>query len=205
MSGILRIPILKNIMISFMRRKQGKFISMDKSAVLMDGFRLDIRNPLVDKKFISIGKDSMINGVFTFETKEGTIQIGDKVFIGGGHFICRSEIVLGNNIFIAWGGCFYDHDSHSLDYRERRKDLERQIQDYRAGHAFIQSKDWSVVNTKPIIVKDDAWIGMNCLILKGVTIGEGAIVAAGSVVTKDVPPWTVVGGNPARVIKEVRR
>lgn len=53
----------------------------------------------------------------------------------------------------------------------------------------------------PVIIKDNAWIGMSAIILKGVTVGEGAIVAAGSVVTKDVPPHTIVAGVPARVIK----
>lgn len=51
-------------------------------------------------------------------------------------------------------------------------------------------------------IKDNAWIGMSAIILKGVTVGEGAIVAAGSVVTKDVPPHTIVAGVPARVIKK---
>ncbi|MBK8021791.1 MAG: hypothetical protein IPK19_10285 [Chloroflexi bacterium] len=54
----------------------------------------------------------------------------------------------------------------------------------------------------PIRICDKAWIGFNAVILKGVTIGEGAIVGAGSVVTKDVPAWTVVAGNPARIIRE---
>ncbi|MGL5356554.1 MAG: CatB-related O-acetyltransferase [Cetobacterium sp.] len=53
----------------------------------------------------------------------------------------------------------------------------------------------------PIVVKDDVWIGTDALVLSGVTIGQGAIVAAGSVVTKDVPPYSIVGGNPAKVIK----
>ena len=53
----------------------------------------------------------------------------------------------------------------------------------------------------PIVIGDDAWIGYDCTILSGVTIGQGAVVAAGSVVTKDVPPYAVVGGTPARVIK----
>lgn len=52
-----------------------------------------------------------------------------------------------------------------------------------------------------IIIKDDVWIGVNSIILSGITIGQGAILAAGSVVTKDVPPYAIVGGNPARVIK----
>ena len=53
------------------------------------------------------------------------------------------------------------------------------------------------------MLTDDAWIGMNVLILKGVTIGQGAIVGAGSVVTRDVPEWTVVAGNPAKVVKRL--
>ena len=53
----------------------------------------------------------------------------------------------------------------------------------------------------PIIVKDDVWIGDRAFILSGVTIGQGAIVAAGSVVVKDIPPYSIVGGNPAKIIK----
>lgn len=53
----------------------------------------------------------------------------------------------------------------------------------------------------PIIVKDDVWIGFGSLVLSGVTIGQGAVIAAGSVVTKDVPPYAIVGGNPAHVIR----
>ncbi len=52
-----------------------------------------------------------------------------------------------------------------------------------------------------ILIKNDVWIGTNCTILDGITIGNGAVIAAGSVVTKDVPPYAIVGGNPAKVIK----
>ncbi|MDP5158573.1 MAG: hypothetical protein NWQ07_08360 [Flaviramulus sp.] len=64
-------------------------------------------------------------------------------------------------------------------------------------------KDWSNVKSSPIVVKNKVWIGFNSIILKGVIIGEGAIVGAGSVVTIDVPDWTVVAGNPAKVIREI--
>lgn len=60
------------------------------------------------------------------------------------------------------------------------------------------------VRTAPITIKDYAWISYNVCILKGVTIGEGAIVGAGSVVTKDVPDWTVVAGNPAKIIRYIK-
>ncbi|MCC6483663.1 MAG: hypothetical protein IT209_02355 [Armatimonadetes bacterium] len=64
-------------------------------------------------------------------------------------------------------------------------------------------KDWSHVKMAPVRICDKAWIGARAIILKGVTIGEGAVIGAGSVVTKDVPAWCVAAGNPARVIRQV--
>jgi galactoside O-acetyltransferase len=68
---------------------------------------------------------------------------------------------------------------------------------------MVANKDWSKVATAPIRICDSAWLGFDVVVLKGVTIGEGAIVGARSVVTKDVPPWTIAAGNPARVVKEI--
>jgi len=99
---------------------------------------------------------------------------------------------------------FYDHDSHSLDYTLRQDDIKQQVYDFRNHKGnFIKNKNWSAVSTKPIKICKNVWIGMNAVILKGVTIGEGAIVGACSVVTKDVPPFTIVAGNPAREIKQL--
>ncbi len=66
-------------------------------------------------------------------------------------------------------------------------------------------KRWDVVEMAPIVIADKVWLGMNVTVLKGVTIGEGSVVAAGSIVTKNVPPWTLVAGNPARIIRELPR
>ena len=63
--------------------------------------------------------------------------------------------------------------------------------------------DWSKVESRPVVIEDDVWIGFKSSILKGVTIGRGAVVAAGSMVTKDIPPYTLVAGNPAVVIKHL--
>lgn len=157
-----------------------------------------------NRKYLSIGSDSIVAGNFIFESEQGKITIGNHSYIGGGAYISRSSITIGNNVTIAWGGTVYDHDSHSLDFMERRKDIDNELNDIRNGRNFIQNKDWKNVNSRPIVIKDDAWIGMNVIILKGVTIGEGAIVGAGSVVTKDVPAWTVVAGNPAKVVKHLK-
>jgi acetyltransferase-like isoleucine patch superfamily enzyme len=59
------------------------------------------------------------------------------------------------------------------------------------------------VETRPVKICDKSWLGLNVIVLKGVEVGVGAIVAAGTVVTKSVPPWTIVAGNPARVIREI--
>ena len=93
---------------------------------------------------------------------------------------------------LSWGCTVTDHDSHSLNYDERAAD----VVEYLAGR-----KDWTNVPIAPVSIGDKVWMGFNCSVLKGVTIGEGAVVAANSNVTKDVPPWTLVAGNPARIIR----
>ncbi len=130
--------------------------------------------------------------------------MGNRVFVGASTILCRSKIEFGNNIFVAWGTTICDHDSHSQDFEDRQRDITQQLEDYRKGESFIKNKNWGVVRSAPIKICDNVWIGMNATILKGVVIGEGAIVGAGSVVTKDVDAWTMVAGNPARLIKSLR-
>lgn len=179
------------------------FFDVADNSVLTRDFFMRLDNPAPSRKYLEIGSDCIISGNYIFESSEGYIEIGNHTYIGGSTFISRSRISIGSNVTIAWGCTVYDHDSHSLDYKLRRKDIDDELRDIRNGVNFIQNKDWGCVNSKPIRICDDAWIGMNCIILKGVTIGEGAIVGAGSVVTKDVPAWTLVAGNPARVIKSL--
>lgn len=173
------------------------------NAYFLDMFRLICSNPLPGKIYLEVGKDAMLGCVLSFESEAGKVIIGERTFIGNTQIICRSKVEIGDNVFIAWGGYIYDHNSHSVDYKERVNDINQQLKDYKGGKNLILNKNWDVVDSKPIKICSHAWIGMNCIILKGVTIGEGAIVGAGSVVTKDVPAWTVVGGNPAKVVKEL--
>jgi acetyltransferase-like isoleucine patch superfamily enzyme len=90
-----------------------------------------------------------------------------------------------------------DSDSHEIDHLERAKGFSDLIQN---GHARVKGS----IKTAPIVIGDYAWISYNASILKGVTIGKGAIVAAGSVVTKDVADFTVVAGNPAVFVKAIK-
>ena len=171
-------------------------------SILQGNFDITVINPQA-RKYVKIGDDNVLDCRIFFESGQGEVVIGNRVFIGGSTIMCRTKIEFGNNIFVAWGSYFYDHDSHSLDYKLRQDDISQQLTDIRNGEFFITHKNWDVVNTASIKICDNAWIGMNALILKGVTIGEGAIVGAGSVVTKDVEPWTIVAGNPAKFIKRV--
>lgn len=194
------LELLQKKRVKAKHKKLSTYIKIGNSH-LFPAFAINFNDPQSDKIYLEVGNDTILNCKITFESKEGRVVVGDNSFIGGSNLICRNKIVIENNVFIAWGSCVYDHNSHSLDFRDREKDIIQQLRDYRLGQNFIANKNWSVVDSKPILIKSNAWIGMNCIILKGVTIGEGAIVGAGSVVTKDVPEWTVVGGNPARIIK----
>jgi galactoside O-acetyltransferase len=173
------------------------------NSILLPNFRMWINKPEPNKKYVYIGNDTMLDCTILFESGVGSVKIGDNVYIGDSTIICRSQVEFEDNIFVAWGTYFYDHDSHSLDFRDRQKDLRQQVNDYRDSKDFIANKNWEVVNSKPIKICENAWIGMNVIILKGVTVGRGAIVAAGSIVTKDIEPWTMVGGNPAKFIKKI--
>lgn len=176
------------------------YVELSKDSFYGDRFYLDLRNPVLGKKYVTVGSHCVLDGNYVFETQSGQISIGDRVHIGDSMFISREKIIIDDDVTIAWDCLFYDHNSHSTMWSERMNDTEQEYQDILARLNPITNKNWSVVKSAPIHICSKAWIGVGCKILKGVTIGEGAIVAAGSVVTKDVEPWTVVGGNPARKI-----
>jgi len=116
--------------------------------------------------------------------EEPVLRIGDNTTINCGTYISvESMVTIGNNCIIAEQTKIFDNNSHGIDYRHRK----------------MTKKDIS-----PVIIEDDVWIGMNSIILKGVTLGRGSVVAAGSVVTKNVPPMNLVAGNPARIIKKIK-
>jgi acetyltransferase-like isoleucine patch superfamily enzyme len=179
-------------------------IIVSNSSILLNTctFRFDGKDK---KNIVKIGENTMLGCSIVFESDEGQVNIGNNTFINGEtSLISRNSISIGNDVTIAWGCTIYDHNSHSLDYRERQKDIQRQNDDYRNGRNFVESKDWGVVKSKPIVIEDNVWIGFDSVVLAGVTVGEGAIVGARSVVRKDVEPWTVVAGNPAVVIKRLK-
>lgn len=123
---------------------------------------------------------SNINRTKIFVDKGGELTVGTNSRINGVHISVSEQVQIGNNVRIAPYCIIIDNDYHKID-----------------DHFSDEG------SRKPIIIEDDVWITMNCMIMKGVRIGRGAVIAAGAVVTRDVAPYTVVGGVPAKLIKKL--
>lgn len=196
------LNILRQIKSKRTKLKNRKFLNIGNSIDMGIVIRTDVP---VDRKLVQIGDGCVIGGTFIFESDKGDVIIGDNTYIGGCTLISRSSIIIGDYVQIAWGTYLYDHNAHSTDLGARRQDIIDEYESLSQGESDTANKDWSIVTSKPIIIEDDVWIGMNAVILKGVTVGRGAIIGAGSVVRRTVPPFCVVYGNPAKVVRFLYR
>jgi acetyltransferase-like isoleucine patch superfamily enzyme len=116
---------------------------------------------------------------------EAVLKIGENVGASNCTIICWNKIIIGNNVIIGGGVKIWDTNFHSLQARIRTSGNDTDIK------------------TAPIYIGDHVFIGGSSIILKGVTIGENSVIAAGSVVTKSIPANVIAGGNPCRVIKNI--
>jgi len=143
---------------------------------------------------LSVGEDSIIHADISFEESGGRIQIGSRTFVGRSDLVCYRSLTIGDDVIMSWGITVVDHDSHSIEWDKRQSD----VRDWGKG-----KKDWQHIAHAPVVIGNKAWIGFNVSILKGVTVGEGAVIGACSVVTRDIPPYSMAVGNPARVIRSL--
>lgn len=125
------------------------------------------------------GQISVGCGSYIQVGNNATLHIGNSFINREVKIICNKSITIGDGCIIAMGTVIRDNDG--------------------GDHKILAD---GYVNAKPVVIGNHVWLGENVMVLKGVTIGEGAIVAAASLVTKDVPPHTLVAGSPARVIRE---
>lgn len=129
-----------------------------------------------------LGKQSVIESFCCINNAVGDVTIGDHTRIGI-HSTIIGPVCIGSHVHLAQG-ITVTALNHRYDDKKRRIDEQG-------------------VSTQPVVISDDVWIGANAVILPGVTIGRHAIVAAGAVVTKDVPDYCMVGGVPAKIIKNI--
>ncbi len=156
----------------------GEFVRIAPSVRLGENVRI---YAFVNLYGCEIGDDSRI-GTFV-EIQKGA-KIGKRVKVSSHSFICEG-VTIEDNVFIGHGVMFINDKYPRATAEDGAPQTEA---------------DWECIST---LVKQGASIGSNATVLCGVTIGEGAIVGAGSVVTHDVPPWTIVAGVPARVLRPV--
>jgi acetyltransferase-like isoleucine patch superfamily enzyme len=148
------------------------------------------------KENITIGDSCHIKGELLLFGHGGKITIGDYCFVGEGTRIWSArEIRIGNRVLISHNCNIFDSDTHPLDPVERHFQYKQIITTGQPKEIDLKEEE--------VLIHDDVLIGANATILKGVIIGEASVVAAGSVVTHDVPPHVVVAGNPARVIRNL--
>ncbi|MDQ3621493.1 MAG: acyltransferase [Verrucomicrobiota bacterium] len=129
--------------------------------------------------------------------EHGACKVGDFTLLNGALIMADERIEIGSHCLVSWNVGIADSDFHPIDAAQRRLDTMALAPFYR------NRPPRPPLRTAPVIIKDNVWIGMNAVILKGITIGENSVIAAGAVVSNDVPMNVVVAGNPAVIVKHL--
>jgi acetyltransferase-like isoleucine patch superfamily enzyme len=145
---------------------------------------------------LTIGANCTMDGVHFDLGKNGRVRIGDFCYFTNAVLLCELELRIGNYVVIGWNTTIADTDFHPISPAQR-------IADAIACSPLGKGRARPAVARRPVIIEDDVWIGPNATILKGVRIGSGAMIEAGSLVSRDVPPQTRVMGNPAQIIGKI--
>lgn len=146
---------------------------------------------------MQIGKYASIYQGCMFDVgKQGSITIGEYSLLNGAWIICDASVEIGNHALISWNVVFMDTYRVSSDPLARRQALQ-QVPFRHPRRIDMETK------ADPIRIHDNVWIGFDCCVMPGVSIGEGSIVGARSVVFEDVEPYTIVAGNPARFVRHI--
>ncbi len=155
-------------------------IQKHRESTLTIGPRLSLRSTVRSNP---LGADHPV--ILSTRRPGAVLQIGADFGMTGGSIVAEERIIIGNRVTIGANCIITDSDFHPLGAR----------------HRYQNPLDGA---TAPVIIEDDVFIGMRCLILKGVTLGAGSVIGAGSVVTRDVPPGVIAAGSPARIVRELR-
>ncbi len=132
----------------------------------------------------------------------GRVSLGEYTLVHGARIVCDSEIEIGDYSMLSWNVVLMDTYRMSLAPEARRQELEATV---RREPRLPLVVEGNAPAAQPIRIGKNVWIGFDAIVLPGVTIGEGAIVGARSVVVENVEPYTVVAGNPARFIRRLEK
>jgi acetyltransferase-like isoleucine patch superfamily enzyme len=155
----------------------------------------NISNLSNKRENIAIGQNCHIYGLLLVYNYAGSITIGDNCSLSEySRIVSGKKIVIGSRVMIAHNVNILDNNSHPKNAILRHEDF---LSNYDGGMKQFD------LDAREIVIEDDVWIGFNSIILKGVKIGRGAIIGAGSVVLKDVEPWTINVGNPLRCVEKL--
>jgi acetyltransferase-like isoleucine patch superfamily enzyme len=169
-------------------------VVLDDTAYIETSFSFDLYRSEAQVG-VQLGRGASTYGGTMFDVgSQGRVTLGNYALVNGARIICDAEIEIGDYTLISWNVVLMDTYRLPFDPIERQRQLER------VSGRLPRCIDAQVL-AQPIRIGRNVWIGFDVCVLPGVTIGEGAIVGARSVVTQDVPPYSVVAGNPARLIK----
>ena len=149
------------------------------------------RNPA-----LVLGASCTMDGVQFAVGEDGIIEIGDFCYFTNAVLLCELALHIGNYVVIGWNTTIADTDFHPIAPAER-------IADAVACSPLGKERPRPPVARLPVVIGNDVWIGPNATVLKGVTIGDGARIEPGALVTRDVAPHTRVLGNPAQIVEGV--
>lgn len=145
---------------------------------------------------IILGDNTAVAGNLSVFGKHGRIEVGRECYIGKNTNVWSAKrISIGDRVLISHSCNIFDNDTHPKDSKERNKHYMHIL--------FQRNFNNNNLNEKEIIIEDDVWIGANCTILKGCKIGRNSIIGTGTIVTRDVPPNSIVHGNPMMIRENI--
>lgn len=171
-------------------------VSIGRDTVITGDLAFKRFQSRVEPVALTIGDGCTMDGVHFDLGRDARMSVGDHCYFTNAVLLCELEIRVGSCVLIGWNTTIADTDFHPLGPAER-------IADAIACSPASDGRPRPPVAKRSVVVEDDVWIGPAVTILKGVTIGAGAFVEPGAVVSADVPPGARVMGNPAQVVGEV--
>lgn len=183
------VPVLLRLLSGFSAGRSVRFNGRPRIEIEGDG-KIHLSDGVVLNSLRHRYHTVMPDRVHLRSVQSGVIDVGKRTRIHGSSVTAYERVTIGNRCLIAAGCMIMDCGGHDLSFPDVHRRIE--LQNCKG--------EQNIGRISPVCIEDDVWLGASSIVMPGVTIGRGSVVAAGAVVTKDVPEMTVVGGNPAALI-----